>query len=182
MNKQPGVKWSEGKIARILARATFAQDLCVLPRCKWTGDEIDLLVLNRQCKLIDVEIKISRADFRADKMKEKWWTRPRGTWVDGTWVDGEPRPNLWPRLVWKHYYALPEEIWRAELLESAQPMSGILLVSEPTYASQGVRVFRPATSNRGAKALERAEVMQLARLASLRMWDAYKELETNPPL
>jgi hypothetical protein len=169
--------WSEGKIARILARATFTQDLCVLPRCKWTGDEIDLLVLTRACRLIDVEIKISRPDFRADKTKDKWWQHHRGTWVGGEYREPPSTKRAWPRHTWKHFYALPEEVWRPELLEHAQPMSGILLISEPTYAHQGVRVFRAATCNREAKPLGREDVMQLARLASLRMWDAYKELE-----
>jgi hypothetical protein len=170
-------KWSEGKIARILARSMFVQDLCVLPRCKWTGDEIDLLVLTRSLRIIDVEIKISRADFRADKHKEKWWQRHRTTWIGGESVRPPRTKRPWPCLCWKHFYAIPEEVWRPELMESAQPMSGILLISEPGYANQGVRVLRAATCNREAKPLPAAEVMQLARLASLRMWDAYKELE-----
>ena len=173
-------QWTETKVGRILARSRmFSPMLCVLPRCNWAGDEADLLVLTRTCKLVDVEIKISRPDFRADKKKSKWYTHQRGWFVDGVWQQRPPIKREWPRRIWKHFYAIPAEVWRDDLLEHAQPNSGILLISEPEYGDQGVRVLRQAVYNSEAKPLLPEEVMQIARLATLRLWDAYKRLEAH---
>lgn len=182
--------WTEGKIARILARNTFKADLCVLPNCTWTGHEVDLLVVANGRRIVDVEIKISRADLKADKHKEKWWR----------WLSWDAQQSLrvtlgraperrecrerreWPQKVWKHYYAMPAEIWRDALLADVQPMSGVLLLHglpqshgyQPDYRVECVKRARPC---RDAHVLTDAEVIAVARLASLRMWDAYAAVE-----
>lgn len=159
--------WTEGKIGRILARGTFANDLCVLPNCTWTGDEIDLLVVTQTRRIIDVEIKISRADLKADREKRKWW---RGSH---------------PQRVWKHYYAMPAELWRDDLREFIQPVSGVLLLHDDAerrlmlgYKSGGrVECVKRAKPNQTPTTIGDRELVQIARLTSLRMWDAYKQLE-----
>jgi hypothetical protein len=176
--------WSETKIARVLARNTFADDLCVLPNCIWTGYEADLLVVTRDCRLIDVEIKVSRADLRVDKHKDKWWRHPPSEWSPD--LKKHVRPDkvarAWPPKVWKHYYALPAEIWRDELLKHVQPMSGVLLVHETQprapHAPRGhTECVKRAKPNREAKVINDVAVIAIARLASLRMWDAYASVE-----
>lgn len=74
--------WSEHAIARALVRQTFNRKyLVVVPNCNWTGHECDLLVVTENLRIIDVEIKISRADLKADAKKEKWWHREHlGYW------------------------------------------------------------------------------------------------------
>lgn len=172
-------EWNEGKIARVLARQTFASSLCALPNCLWTGDEIDLLVIGKCLRIVDVEIKISRADLRADAKKAKWWHQARN-W---TRPREEPKPRAWPTRVWKHYYAMPASIWKPELLGIIQPVSGVLLLDEistglrtrPTAIT--VKCVRKAKPDTTAPRLTEWQCIQLARLASLRMWDAYKLLE-----
>lgn len=168
------VSWSEGRIAGVLARQSFAGALCVLPNCTWTGDEIDLLVVTKALRIVDVEIKITRADLKADAQKQKWWDHPR--WIRSQ----EPRPaptrREWPRRVWKHYYAMPAALWKPELCDAIAPVSGVLLLTQ-VFDTLSVRCERRAKCNPQPRVLEPAEVIDIARLASLRMWDAYKRVD-----
>jgi len=172
------VTWSEGRIARAIARQTLASKCVVLvDRCNWTGHECDVLGVTQDLRLIDVEIKISRADLKADARKDKWWSRR------GSWRSGERQPEAahrdWPPKVWKHYYAAPADIWKPELLPLlASSASGVLLVREQRGTDVlSVECVRRATPNRDAKAISAAAAVDIARLANLRMWDAYKQLE-----
>lgn len=195
--------WSEHAIAGALVRQTFNRKyLVVVPNCNWTGHECDLLVVTENLRIIDVEIKISRADLKADAKKEKWWHREHlGQWPTVSELRHNPRanelrlerecrrrrykstPKDWPTKVWKHYYALPKDIWHPDLfdvLPSAQ--SGVLLLDRDGYprpVGQAMRVecVRRAAPNRDAPAISPAAAVDIARLASLRMWDAYARLE-----
>jgi hypothetical protein len=174
-------KWTEGTLGSALARNTFANDLCVLPNCIWTGDEIDLLVVTPSRRVIDVEIKISRADLKVDRDKGKWW-REVGDWVEvsGRYQRSKPAERReWPRAVWKHYYALPQEIWKPELLECMAANSGVLLISGIPESRHKTRVecVRRAKPCKNIEILSDEHVVKIARLASLRMWDAYRDLE-----
>lgn len=170
---------SADDIAGCLARNTFKDALCIVDRCNMLPDEADLLVLHQSLRFIDVEIKISRADFKADRRKDKWWRQPTGLY--GARAVGPPAPLEWPRGVWKHYFALPADVWRDELLEHCSPSSGVLIV-RPTKAFGSrqwprwwrVECVRRAKPCASAAPAAPAVIMKLARLASLRMWDAYE--------
>lgn len=189
--------WSERLIARAIALQTFKRRyLVAVPNCNWTGHECDLLVVTENLRIIDVEVKISRADLKADAKKEKWWHRQFKGY-------SEPKDVIWkgraitnyreavydvtarqhPPKVWKHYYALPKEIWTPEL-EQALPSqaSGILLLDRggyprPAGADMRVDCIRRATPNRDAKPISAEAAVDIARLASLRMWESFQLLE-----
>jgi hypothetical protein len=164
------VSWSEHLIARKLARITFARKcLVIVPNCQWTGHECDLLVLTADLRVIDVEVKISRADLRADQHKDKWWHR----------IDGLREHRNWPAWVWKHYYAMPAGIWKPELLADINQTSGVLLM-QGDPADCHPHVERPAKPNRHAKRVSPAGAVDIARLANLRMWEALARLEAVP--
>ncbi len=199
--------WSETSIARALVRQTFNRKyLVVVPNCNWTGHECDLLVVTENLRIIDVEIKISRSDLKADAKKEKWWHREHlGYWPTVTELRhsklsndlAEVRrhrkarykstPKDWPRKVWKHYYALPKEIWHPDLLAALpSAQSGVLLLDRDGYPrpvgdSMRVECVRRATANGDAAPISAAAAVDIARLASLRMWDAYARLEQREP-
>lgn len=169
-------QWSEHKIARAIALQTLARKCVVLvDNCNWTGHECDILAVTTDLRIIDVEVKISRSDLKADAKKDKWWHSP-------IWYYGQERPqataHTHPRKVWKHYYALSASIWKPDLLECLpSKASGVLLLSEgksewgpPIY----VECVRRATPNKDAYRLKPDEVMDIARLANLRMWESYK--------
>ena len=183
------MKWTEANISRAIALQTLARKCVVLvDNCGWTGHECDVLGVTTDLRIIDVEVKISRADLKADAKKEKWWHRVftgqheperRENFLDGRlkaiWREPiyESTPLDWPKKVWKHYYALPREIWKPELLDCLpSKASGVLLLWEHNGHIQ-VSCERRATTNKDAHRLTPQQVMDIARLANLRMWEAY---------
>lgn len=181
--------WSEKSIGRAIALQLLDRKCVVLvDNCSWTGHECDVLGVTTDLRIIDVEVKISRADLKADAKKSKWWhfmtfEEKRTAGIDpGT-------PEWWnakmavvhPRKVWKHYYALPADIWKPELADSLpSKASGILLLRQgrnPGEASVIVQCERRATPNREALRLTAEQATDIARLANLRMWESYKQLE-----
>lgn len=189
------MKWSEQTIARALAQQTFNRKyLVVVPNCNWTGYEADILAVTENLRLIDVEIKISRADLKADAKKGKWWHsqyvgQPRR--VDEFNGKGRLKSyrhmyaqqfelRTWPRRVWKHYYALPAEIWTDDLLPSlGSEASGVLLLDADKHGSLRIHCRRPSKPCRDADKLSPTAAVHIARLASLRMWDAYQKLDAQ---
>jgi hypothetical protein len=158
---------SADDIAGCLARNTFKDALCVVDRCNYLPAECDLLVIAPCLRYIDVEIKISRGDLKADRSKAKWWQSP------GIALE-------WPRQVWKHYYAMPAAIWKPELVQFVHATSGVLLVhcqranAKPrTWRVECVKRSKPC---KNAPQAGPESIRAIARLASLRMWDAYAEL------
>ena len=164
--------WSEGSIARAISQQTLARKCVVLvDRCNWTGYECDVLAVTADLRIIDVEIKISRSDLKADAKKDKWWHRL-------SWGMGPANLRPHPPKVWKHYYALPADIWKPELLECLpSPASGVILLEQrkPPHLPVICRVERRATPAKDAAKLTPAQVMDIARLANLRMWESYQQ-------
>ncbi|MBB3213445.1 hypothetical protein FHW67_002737 [Herbaspirillum sp. Sphag1AN] len=182
--------WNETMIARAISQQTLQRRcLLLVNNCNWTGHECDVLGVTLDLRIIDIEIKISRADLKADAKKEKWWRRAYNWPFESeySWQHGAPAPDqrlIHPAKVWKHYYAMPIEIWKPELIDSlASPASGILLLSQGNgYTSNGVplvtvRVQRRAIPNRNAERLQPTHVMDIARLANLRMWESYQKVD-----
>jgi hypothetical protein len=170
--------WTEKKISSYLARVVFRRrHLVMVPNCMYPGNECDLLVVTQNLRMIDVEIKISRSDFKVDSKKDKWFHR----WdyeVDGPYYQGcsqNRRRRDWPARVWKHYYCVPKAIWKTELYDSMNAASGLLLIQDRV---DGILVTceRRAKPDRGADILSAENVLDIARLANLRMWDAYEKV------
>lgn len=180
--------WSEKSIARAIALQLLARKCVVLvDNCKWTGHECDVLGVTTDLRIIDVEVKISRADLKADAKKSKWWHSL--TWQEKLDAGIKPDSAEWqqkvhathPHKVWKHYYALPADIWKPELADSlSSEASGILLLREgrdPREPQCIIHCERRATPNKDAIRIKPEQVMDIARLANLRMWEAYNKLE-----
>lgn len=182
--------WSEGKIARAISVQTLAKKCVVLvDRCNWTGHECDVLAVTTDLRIIDVEVKISRGDFKADAAKDKWWhrfgyVRQGEDPATGRPLYGTPAPKHrdWPPKVWKHYVAMPRDLWDDSLFKfMPSPKSGLLLVSEQrdSVVPIAVHCARRAAPNKDAGRLKPEHVMDIARLANLRMWEAYKAADAE---
>jgi hypothetical protein len=172
------MNWTEHTIARAIALQTLDRKCVVLvDNCNWTGHECDVLGVTTDLRIIDVEVKISRADLKADARKDKWWIRQWGHWLNGKMVQPDPVARLHPPKVWKHYYALPADIWKPELVDALPSRaSGVLLLREPRNWREPavvVECLRRATPSKDATRLKPEQVMDIARLANLRMWEAY---------
>lgn len=166
--------YTADRICAVLARRTFAGALCVVDRCTRLGSECDLLVVTTNLRAIDVEVKISRADLKADRKKDKWFDTQGWDLATRSW---RKTPRDWPQNVWKHYYVVAAPIWRDELLDHCQPKSGVITVElNPDGHLRHINVKRRCTANRADTPLKPEVVVDIARLASLRMWDAYREL------
>lgn len=183
------IQWSEPQIGAYLVRTLFQRKfVAVVDNCNWTGHECDLLCVTPQLHIVDVEIKISRADLKADGIKEKWWHRQFAGYGQVEekydehgrllWSKREPLYNstarLHPPKVWKHYYALPATIWKPELLDCLpSDKSGVILLHERDYGGIYHSIARRSKPNNEAPKITPEVVNNIARLATLRLWDAY---------
>lgn len=173
-------KWSATEISAALSNQVFSRgSLLVLPNTYWTGHECDLLVVTMNRRVIDVEIKISRSDFRADFKKQKWyhgfdWFHANGV----RWYPGVRGPRReWPANVWKHYYVMPKAIWSDDLMEHASPSSGFITIRRhPEYGVLMLNVQRNAKPNRKADKIDPEDALDIARLSNQRMWEAIRKL------
>jgi hypothetical protein len=175
------MNWSEGMIARAISLQTLARKCVVLvDNCNWTGHECDVLGVTTDLRIIDVEIKISRSDLKADAKKDKWWQ-----WVGEAGHLGSISryfgnhskiARTHPPKVWKHYYALPKEIWKPELLDFLPSQdSGVLLLEQGKWDGISIECVRRSKPNKDATRISPEAVMDIARLANIRMWEAYKK-------
>lgn len=166
--------WNERTIGTALQRQVFNRAVCVVDNCGWTGFECDLLIVEPGLRIIDVEIKVSRADLKADFHKDKWIEF--GPLQFNQKRNELPR-KLWPRQVWKHYYAVPEGIWTDDLLPNlGSQNSGVLIIREGKRGAVSIRSHKKTVANKEAKKLTAEQVLDVARLASLRLWNAYDDL------
>lgn len=167
-------KWNEGAITRVIGQQTLNKKCMLLvDRCNWTGYECDVLGVTNDLRVIDIEVKISRADFKVDAKKDKWWHKD--SWWTEPVGEKERVHRDWPPKVWKHYYAMPADIWSDDLFSmAASPASGVLLVRERWSGRLDVECIRRSKPNKDATRLTPAQVIDIARLANLRMWDAYE--------
>jgi DNA repair protein MmcB-like len=158
--------WTEHTVSKAIAQQVFGRAVLVVPQCGWTGYECDLLVIPKCLRIVDVEVKVSAADLRADINKQKWWHyRP---WSRR---HQQAERKQWPDKVWKHYYALPKEIWRDSMYAQVPEASGILLLhTSKTTGDVRVDCVRRAKPCREAKPITAADAIDLARLVSLRLW------------
>lgn len=181
------LQWSERMIARALC-TQFLHRKCILlvPNTTWAGSEADVLGVTMDLRLIDIEIKISRGDLKADAEKGKWWEHHWPQWNNEQSRYDEKQPaerREWPSKVWKHYYAVPAEIWNDGLFPVlASSRSGVLLLSKGrSYDAHGGTMIdicsaRRAQPSKDAKKLTPEQVVDIARLANLRMWEAYADV------
>ncbi len=190
--------WNEAMIARQICLHTFQRKcLLLVNNCNWTGSECDVLGVTMDGRIVDIEIKISRSDLKADAKKSKWWhstylgVGPEYEVVktvhgrEWRYTRRDPlysktaRPH--PDKVWKHYYCLPAAIWTDELLDSLPSKnSGVLLVSEKggEFVVDCRRRAKPA---KDAFRLSVEQALDIARLAHLRMWEAYAQANRGLP-
>jgi hypothetical protein len=171
-------------IAKALLLQTFqSKAVIIVPECYWAGDEADLLVVTKDLRIIDIEIKVSRADFRRDAKKQKWWQSHPWAFDHATKTATAPKPperRLWPRKVWKHYFCMPRDIWTEELLaDLPSEACGVLLVRSEKPARPLIVCEKRAKPNRDAERIGAEDVIDIARLSGLRMWSALAEVEAQ---
>lgn len=174
------MKWTAREICRQLYIQAFrGKHLIICPNTYWPGSETDLLIVRNDLRLMEVEIKISRSDLKADKHKDKWFDQ--WTWRSGQpWLPHElrpaPTPRTHPRRIWKHYYCMPEAVWKEGLEEDIPPTSGIILMRDHRYAV-GCWLHRQAKPAKNPDRIAPEELADIARMQSHKMWEAFAEVD-----
>ena len=134
----------------------------IVPNVSWglSGlHECDLLVVSKAGYLTEIEIKITRADLRADK--KKW--------------HGHNSLRI-KRL----FFALPEYL--ENCIDMVPERAGIILVRpKPNVPGKypyhpRCREMRPAQRNKAAQKISDADRYKIARLGALRIWDLKRKL------
>lgn len=166
-------KWTEALMAASLVDVpSISPKMLVVPNCYWGGHEKDLLIVDvRSRRLIEIEIKISRSDLKADAKKDKWV--PVRYWARHNFG----RKRQWPDKVWKHYYAMPLEMYREDLAQFIPDPSGIITVRKNENYRNGAQVVvrRRAVPDRKAPAIGDGDVLDIARLLAFRYWSLVRK-------
>ncbi|MBP7509387.1 MAG: MmcB family DNA repair protein [Prolixibacteraceae bacterium] len=148
-----------------LARYFSYRRNLVIPNVSWGFNihECDLLVVTKSGYLIEVEIKISKSDLKADMKKEH---------------NHHDHYNRVKEL----YFAMPENLAEdKECIDLVPENAGIILVSKwkPNWHKDlfvQARTIRKSKVNKAAGKLYDNEKYQLARLGTMRIWSLKKKI------
>lgn len=99
--------------------------------------------------------------------------------VGSSWTNKKTERKDWPDKVWKHIYVMPEEVWNRDLLEHIPEKSGVVLIYG-SYKRPFFQEVRRPVINKNAIVLTDRQVMDIARLANIRMWQTYHDIEKSP--
>jgi len=127
--------------------------LCnIIPNVSWGAGihECDLLVIKRSKWAIEIEIKISKSDMKADLKKEHQHKH---------------------ELISKLYYAMPVDIY--EQCKDIIPIyAGIYVIDNSLF----VKCIREATINKDARKLTDKEITNILRLGNMRTWSMREKI------
>lgn len=124
----------------------------VVPNVSWGMGihECDLLVATKAGYLLEVEIKVTKADLIRDALK---WHQHRNDKIKHLW------------------FAIPSYL--EDCIEHIPERAGIITVSPPKndgWLRQRVRKLREPQTNKAATPITERERYMLARLGALRIW------------
>jgi hypothetical protein len=122
----------------VAATVQQARDLALVPNCGALGHEADLLRITDRRQVHEIEIKISRSDFLADRRKTK------NLKLDKRWADIYARRGRLPHYFW---YAVLADVASSEELPDH---AGLIVVegSEAKVLRPAKRIHKEALSDR----------------------------------
>lgn len=125
-------------------------DLVCLERTPLQGDSCtpDVLGVDKARRAVEIEIKRTMADFRANREKRSLQRR-----------------EFWGNPPYQFYYLVPPKL-EAKVLAELQPHEGLLTVTDRSSLYSGlpkVRVVRVAPFNRKARRLSIREISKMVR-------------------
>ena len=153
------MKHTEDSIAYAVANHVFPWlRYVVVPNVSWglLPHEADLVALSGSDWLSEVEIKVTKGDFLADREK---------------WKHQLAKTNGQPEVISSFYYAMPSSVWEKCKPEDLPQGAGLILVGQ-RWESEGqrARVVQKPTDNPRARKLRPDEREQLMRLGYMRYW------------
>lgn len=132
----------------------------IVPNVSWgwgLNYEADLVVLYPSGWAVEIEIKCSKSDLKADAKKMKWyaWNPLRG------------------KVFQRFFYAIPDTLATPEIIAGLPEEAGVLTVSENGIVSQ----LRPAKKNLNAVKVSDERRLKLLHLGVMRVWDLKEVLQ-----
>ena len=147
---------------------SWRQNFCCVPNVSYglLPWEADLLVCTKAGFQIEVEVKVSAADWRGDSKKKKFLYR------NDPALAQTPHVKAWTRIR-DFWYAAPMELAAKWESMGIPEWAGVMGVNpDAARWMDGYKLFRPPVSNRKALKLTDLEKAHLARLGSIRVWTA----------
>lgn len=160
------MRWTADTVSYAVAKGLFPwRRYIVVPNVSWglLPHEADLVALSAAGWLTEVEVKVSKADFLADREKYK---------------HQRAKINGSPELICEFYYAMPTTVWEKCKPEDLPEGAGLILCSREEWESDPkARVVQKPMSNPSARKLTDNEREQLLRLGYLRYWGRQEAVE-----
>jgi hypothetical protein len=129
----------------------------IVPNVSWGLNffyELDMLVVTQSGYGYEVEIKVSKADLKADQKKKHNHDSNRIRYL---------------------YFAVPEEL-QEDALELIPERAGLFVIRKLKYEGYRAKVVRSPKVNSNARKLTDEEIMKLGHLASMRIWSLKKHM------
>lgn len=163
------------EIEELIWKRYASRSLAVIPRSHALVFEADVLVVMRSLYTHEFEIKMSRADFMADRLKDKWVNR--AAWATGAgvatvpdpWHPGETHNVRVFQPANYFWYVCPRDLIKPADIE---PWMGLMYVR-----GNGLIVMQDAQRTHKEK-LGTAQLLQITSSLSARMWKTRHILDT----
>lgn len=159
------MKWTADAVAFAVANDVFPwRRYVVVPNVSWglLPHEADLVALSDAGWVSEVEIKISKGDFLADREK---------------WKHQKAAVNGYPEAICSFYYAMPAAVWEKCQPEDLPQGAGLILCGDRWRGDERARVVQKPTDNPRARKLTADEREQLLRLGYMRYWCRQEAVE-----
>lgn len=135
----------------------------IVPNVSWglfgDGREIDLAIVRPSGWLVEVEIKITASDIKADLRKRHWRLN----------MQQKDKPTHWHKYIKQSWFAVPHDVGNQELIPE---YCGILQV-QSSHIHPGefeVRTICAPRVNPDAVKLTPEQISTVLRLGTMRIW------------
>lgn len=130
----------------------------IVPNISWgfLFYEVDVLVVTPAGYCYEVEIKISKADIKADLKKSHKHNSDR---------------------IKKLYFAIPDDL--KDCIDLIPERAGILEISSNGSSKKQCRCIREPVDNKDAKKVSEEQRYKVARLGSMRIWNLKNKIRNN---
>lgn len=149
MIRQPKITTPE---IEVRVASFFGYRECIIvPNISWGVNlhECDLLVVRKSGYGIEVEIKVSKSDLKADAKK------------------GHQHTDRLDRLS-ELYFAIPD--YMKDCVEFIPEHAGILVISKNEWGV-GLSIFRKPVTNKNRRKFTNEEMLKIAHLGTMRIWN-----------